>query len=72
MRLHPPPTPSPHTHPVPTTPKIDGNNCICSDHCSDESCYAGDVNALIAFGFDAVKVRFPAPAHALRPRRAPA
>jgi hypothetical protein len=33
-----------------------GNNCICKDHCSDESCYAGDVAALIAFGFDAVKL----------------
>ena len=33
-----------------------GNNCICKDHCSDESCYAGDVAAHIAFGFDAVKL----------------
>ena len=31
-----------------------GNNCICSDHCTTEDCYAGDVNALISYGFDAV------------------
>ena len=31
------------------------NNCICQDHCSDEACYAGDVRALLDFGFDAVK-----------------
>jgi hypothetical protein len=33
-----------------------GNNCICRDHCSDESCYQGDVNATIAFGFDSTKL----------------
>jgi len=33
-----------------------GNNCICSDHCSTTDCYQGDVTALIAFGFDAVKL----------------
>jgi len=33
-----------------------GNNCICKDHCSSDACYAGDINALIAFGFDAVKL----------------
>lgn len=33
-----------------------GNNCICKDHCSSNACYAGDVNALINYGFDAVKL----------------
>ena len=33
-----------------------GNNCICSDHCALESCYKGDVDALIAYGYDAVKL----------------
>ena len=32
-------------------------SCICSDHCSTEACYAGDVNALLSYGYDAVKVR---------------
>lgn len=32
------------------------NNCICKDDCSDESCYKGDVNALISYGFDGVKL----------------
>jgi hypothetical protein len=32
------------------------NNCICSDHCEDEKCYAGDAAALFEFGFDAVKL----------------
>jgi alpha-galactosidase len=32
------------------------NNCICSDHCATEACYAGDVNATVAWGFDAVKL----------------
>eukprot|EP01116_Phalansterium_solitarium_P025514 TRINITY_DN97_c0_g1_i1.p1 TRINITY_DN97_c0_g1~~TRINITY_DN97_c0_g1_i1.p1 ORF type:complete len:472 (-),score=162.89 TRINITY_DN97_c0_g1_i1:242-1501(-) len=33
-----------------------GNNCICSDHCSDITCYQGDVDALMAFGFDSIKL----------------
>jgi hypothetical protein len=33
-----------------------GNNCICQDHCADEACYAGDVSALVSFGFEAVKL----------------
>lgn len=29
------------------------NNCICKEtKCSDEKCYAGDVNALLAYGFE--------------------
>ena len=28
-----------------------GNNCDCKDHCSDVECFAGDVNATLAFGF---------------------
>jgi len=37
-------------------PRWYGNNCIHSDHCSDESCYQGDVDALISYGFDSVKL----------------
>lgn len=33
-----------------------GNNCICSDHCNSDACYQGDVAALVAYGFDAVKL----------------
>ncbi len=33
-----------------------GNNCICEDHCSTDACYQEDVNALIAYGFDSVKL----------------
>ena len=33
-----------------------GNNCICKDHCASQACYEGDINALTAFGFDAVKL----------------
>ena len=32
-----------------------GNNCICSDHCSDLECYQGDVDAAIDYGFDSIK-----------------
>lgn len=33
-----------------------GNNCICSDHCSDDSCYYGDVQAVLDYGFDSIKL----------------
>ena len=33
-----------------------GNNCDCKDHCSDVECFAGDVNATLAFGFDSIKL----------------
>ena len=33
-----------------------GNNCICSDHCSDETCYQGDVDAVMDYGFDSIKL----------------
>ena len=33
-----------------------GNNCDCKDHCSDVECFAGDVNATLAFGFDSYKI----------------
>ncbi len=33
-----------------------GNNCICSDHCSDDTCYLGDVDATLSFGFDSIKL----------------
>lgn len=33
-----------------------GNNCICEDHCDSDACYQEDVNALIAYGFDSVKL----------------
>ena len=32
-----------------------GNNCACSDHCTSAACFAGDVNAVIAYGFDSYK-----------------
>lgn len=32
------------------------NNCICEDHCSEDSCYRGDVAAIIEYGFDGVKL----------------
>jgi alpha-galactosidase len=33
-----------------------GNNCACADHCTDLKCFVGDVNAVIAWGFDGVKL----------------
>lgn len=33
-----------------------GNNCICEDHCDSDACYEEDVNALVGFGFDSVKL----------------
>ena len=34
----------------------DGNNCDCHDHCDSVECFAGDVNATLAFGFDSIKL----------------
>jgi hypothetical protein len=31
------------------------NNCRCSDHCTSPVCFAADVNATIALGFDSVR-----------------
>ena len=33
-----------------------GNNCICRDHCDTDECYQADVDALIGYGFDSVKL----------------
>ena len=33
-----------------------GNNCICSDHCSSLDCYQGDVDAVMDYGFDSIKL----------------
>jgi hypothetical protein len=33
-----------------------GNNCICQDHCTSPACYQGDVNAMIEYGFDSIKL----------------
>lgn len=33
-----------------------GNNCICQDHCATDECYQEDVNALVSYGFDSVKL----------------
>ena len=33
-----------------------GNNCKCRDHCTDVACFARDVDAAIAFGFDSWKL----------------
>lgn len=45
-----------YAHSLGLTAGFYGNNCICRDHCSDPSCYEGDVNATIAFGFDSIKL----------------
>jgi len=31
-------------------------SCICHDHCSDDVCYYGDVNAAMDYGFDSIKL----------------
>jgi len=33
-----------------------GNNCICSDHCDTLDCYQGDVDAVMDYGFDSIKL----------------
>ena len=33
-----------------------GNNCICRDSCSDDSCYRQDVVQTIKYGFDSIKL----------------
>ena len=40
-----------HAHSLKLTSGWYGNNCDCKDHCSDVECFAGDVNATLAFGF---------------------
>jgi alpha-galactosidase len=45
-----------HAHSLNLTAGWYGNNCNCQDHCSNATCYAGDVAALIEFGFDSVKL----------------
>ena len=32
------------------------NNCRCADHCTDISCFVGDVKAILSWGFDSVKL----------------
>ena len=32
------------------------NNCICHDHCSDPICFSGDVDQILDWGFDSVKL----------------
>lgn len=32
------------------------NNCKCGDHCSDPACFVGDVEAILDYGFDSVKL----------------
>ena len=32
------------------------NNCACADHCSDPICFAGDVDQILDWGFDSVKL----------------
>lgn len=32
------------------------NNCRCHDHCTSPVCFAADVNATLALGFDSVKI----------------
>ena len=33
-----------------------GNNCACADHCTDLKCFLGDVNAVVSWGFDSLKL----------------
>lgn len=33
-----------------------GNNCKCADHCTSNECFAADVNATLAYGFDSIKL----------------
>ncbi len=37
--------------PAPCTP-----SCHCKDHCNDTMCFAGDVDATFAYGFDSIKL----------------
>lgn len=32
------------------------NNCICKDHCATDDCYQQDVDAIVGYGFDSVKL----------------
>jgi alpha-galactosidase len=32
------------------------NNCACADHCTDLKCFLGDVNAIVGWGFDSLKL----------------
>jgi alpha-galactosidase len=32
------------------------NNCICHDHCNDTICFAGDVDQVLDWGFDSIKL----------------
>jgi len=44
-----------NAHPPPP-PLCSGNNCACADHCTDLKCFLGDVNAVVRWGFDSLKV----------------
>ena len=45
-----------HGHKLNITVGWYANNCICEDHCVSHSCYEQDVDSLLAFGFDSIKI----------------
>jgi len=45
-----------HIHSLGMTAGFYSNNCHCRDHCTDLKCFAGDVNAVIQWGFDSIKL----------------
>ena len=45
-----------YAHSLNLTAGFYSNNCACSDHCTDVACFAADVNAILSWGFDAVKL----------------
>ena len=45
-----------HAHSLNLTAGFYSNNCACSDHCTDISCFTQDVKAVLGWGFDSIKV----------------
>ncbi len=45
-----------HAHSLNLTAGFYSNNCRCADHCTDVLCFAADVNAILRWGFDSVKL----------------
>ena len=45
-----------HAHSLGLTAGFYSNNCACSDHCTDISCFAEDVKAILGWGFNSVKL----------------
>ena len=45
-----------HAHSLNLSAGFYSNNCGCHDHCTDPICFVGDVNAVIGWGFDSIKL----------------